>query len=568
MLTTGQSYHIALVWDEAANTLTGYLDGEYQGSVAGNELNTAGSLVTFGNFNHSGAGTGRGLNGELYVVSFSTYTGAFNPEEDFILLVAPPVPANNELLVPIQTDGDPGTETLTTLSWEFPAYTFVPSAYDVYFGYYPDNTEPNALLPYYGLTKLTTTPITDSFIDPSPSGNLQNSTLTETLPNYYWMVVAYEPNEPEAVLHSGPLWRFTTTPAAAVIQTDPASKTVAAGSTAVFTVTAVNAEIYQWYKDGTALTEAPALYSGEKTASLTVYDVQLDDEGFYSCVIDNSLNLPDTSEKAQLLTQRLVGWWKLDGNLTDSVATAVPGAVSHDGTSPNPDLTGIGKDGGALSLPGTVDGLVTISNSADFFNFYPQGYSASAWVNMSAKTTAWGAYVAKQGSDPARGFILTHNNTGKAVHTLRQMSPNDLPTSVDIDDNTWHLVTGTYDAATKVSKVYVDGVLRNQVSYTGTPTGSPAELIFGAELPNGNVPYIGLLDDVHIWSYPLDSASAALLYTDFNPGTSICSDYSYYDVAGPGGIGTAYRDCRVTLYDFVPFADVWLECNIVPDCIP
>lgn len=74
-------------------------------------------------------------------------------------------------------------------------------------------------------------------------------------------------------------------------------------------MTALNTETYQWYKDGIALT-ATTLYSGEKTSTLTIYDIQLDDEGLYHCVADNSLNVPAASATAQLMTQRLAGWWK------------------------------------------------------------------------------------------------------------------------------------------------------------------------------------------------------------------------------------------------------------------
>lgn len=95
----------------------------------------------------------------------------------------------------------------------------------------------------------------------------------------------------------------------------------------------------------------------------------------------------------------------------------------------------------------------------DFFNFYPRGYAVSAWIKMPAKTGPWGAYVSKQGANPQRGFILTHNGAGQPVHTLRQ-SFNDLGSNTDADNNDWHLVTGTYDGVTKEGKVYVDGLWR------------------------------------------------------------------------------------------------------------
>ncbi|HML74537.1 MAG TPA: immunoglobulin domain-containing protein [Anaerohalosphaeraceae bacterium] len=449
-----------------------------------------------------------------------------------------PFPANGAVNVPFDL----------TLTWAA-ADAYTPSGYHVYL-------DPNETLVTQG--------------DPAIRTSAVGTSLTVSLnPNtlYYWRVDAMEPNVPNPIIHPGSVWSFTTRPEEALIQVQPVSQTVPAGTAQVqFSVTALNTETYQWYKDGIALT-ATTLYSGEKTSTLTIYDIQLDDEGLYHCVADNSLNVPAASATAQLMTQRLAGWWKLDGDLTDSVGLAIPDAPIHNGTSVDPNYAAVGKDGGALQLFGDVDGLVTIVGSADFFNFYPQGYTVSAWVNMSAKNTAWGAYVAKQGSDPARGFILTHDASGKGIHTLRQMSPNDLSSNTDVDDDAWHLVTGTYDAAVKVSKIYVNGVLRNQVTYTGIPTGSPAALIFGAEFPDGRVAYTGLLDDVRIWSYPLDAVAIARIYTDFTPGAEICTQYPVYDIAGPSGIGVQFRDCRTNLYDFMPIAETWLECNIVPTCI-
>ncbi|HML76695.1 MAG TPA: immunoglobulin domain-containing protein, partial [Anaerohalosphaeraceae bacterium] len=440
------------------------------------------------------------------------------------------------------------------LSWkQLPVISGQGVTYKVYFG-----TDPNS--PQLPLVKTTTTDAADFFYDPE----LVNSTT------YYWRVDALEPNLPGApTVHTGDAWWFKTQPPSPRIETNPVSLTVPAGTAqAQFSVTGINIATYQWYKDGVALAAAPALYTGEKTATLTILDVQLADEGFYYCVADNSLNQPATSASAQLLTERLVGWWKLDGDLTDSVDETIAGAAAHDGTSTDPNFV-VGKDGSALQFFGDVDGLVVFTGSANFFNFYPRGYTVSAWVNMPEKAASpWGAYVCKQGTDPSRGFILTHQADGQPVHTLRQ-SFNDLGSNTNADDNNWHLVVGSYDAVTKEGKVYVDGVLRNQVTNTGTVEESPADLIFGAEnLTATTAPYIGLLDDVRIWSYVVDPVAVAVLYTDFNPGAEVCVEYPGYDVAGPDGIGDEFRDCRVNLYDFVPFANAWLDCNIVPTCIP
>ncbi len=201
-LTVGQMYHAALVWDESSNTLEFFLDGVSQGTVSGGELDQAGTLVSFGNFNHSGAGTGRGLNGTLDSVAFSTYTGTFDVNTDFILpdKAHTPSPENGATAIAVKTDGDTGTPELT-LSWQAPR-GYTPTEYRVYFG----TTEPNSLLANYGLTELTAAshPYTAQSIDPSPAGDLAYMT------DYYWVVDAYEPNATGDILHPGDAWMFTT----------------------------------------------------------------------------------------------------------------------------------------------------------------------------------------------------------------------------------------------------------------------------------------------------------------------------------------------------------------------
>lgn len=443
-------------------------------------------------------------------------------------------------------DGEENVATDVTLSWTAPtAYT--PVGYNVYV----DLFEPNltaADATWYSAAQAGTTYI--------PTG-LANDTT------YYWRVEALEPNlvAPYGpISHSGPAWEFTTAPLAVIIVNNPASQTVPAGDTVVLMLEALNAASYQWYKDGSILT-------GKTNATLTLTDVQLENEGFYTCTASNDLPSSETSAAAQVMTRRLAGWWKLDdpnttgGFLADSVQEEIPGAPAHIATAAEYGIAA-GKDGDAIELNGTTTRLVTVSDSTDFFNFYPQGYTISCWVNMPVKVSSdpWGAFVCKQGFNPARGFILTNDNIGNAVLTLRQ-SFGDLYSGFSADTGSWRLITGTYDAETKTGKIYFDGTLRNQATSTGIPTINDQPLIFGAEnLTVTTAPYKGLLDDVRIWTYPLDAQAVANLYTDFNPGVYVCLERPALDFTGPGDV----PDCKVDLYDFAEVAAEWLKCGLYP----
>lgn len=441
----------------------------------------------------------------------------------------------------------------TTLEWTGP------SAYDplLYYVY----VDPNRILVEDGDSNVYFSTTTDQT---SQAVALENGTT------YYWRVDAVDPNDGgNPVIYSGRTWWFTTIPAEVIVDQQPAGLTVVAGQSAEFSVSALNAESYQWYKDDVLLVDDGTI-SGAETAVLTIDDVQLADEGFYHCVVSNELPSSEVTAAAQLLTTRQVGWWKLDGSLADSIQQIYPEAPAHHGVSFDPNYVD-GIDGQGVEFYGQAQDIVVIENSAEFYNFYPRGYTVSAWVNMPEKVgTPWGAFVCKQDRPDVgtwKGFVLTHNSSGQAVHTLRQ-SFGDLGSNTDVDDGGWHLVVGTYDADIKVGRIYVDGALRNEATHQGVPESSLSNLIFGAENLDATMsPYAGQLDDVRIWSYPLDAVEVAGLYVDFKQDETICIEYPEFDIAGPTGVGPEHRDCRVDIYDLAAFIQTWLNCNIVPDCI-
>ena len=423
--------------------------------------------------------------------------------------------------------------------------------YNVYFG------DPNELSDNYyvnNLVKTTTTDSADFFYDP---GTLENST------EYAWRVDAIVPGDGT---YTGYEWKFTTQPPSARIEADPVNTTVPAGTDAQLAVEAINATSYLWYKDGTPLGDdvTDTLYSGEDTATLTIYDVQIDDEGSYYCIVDNSLETPDQSTEVLLMTERMTGWWKFDDDLTDSVNEAVAGVPFFDGTAFEPNYAE-GIDGSAYEFTGTEDDVITITGSAAMHNYYTAGYTVSVWVN-NTQTSGWGAYISKQKreEEPWHGYFLAQSD-GMAIQGLRDSAnTSDLHANVNIADGQWHLVTGVFDADNNEVQVYVDGVMKNSRETTMVPIVSESDILFGAELPDATIsPYSGLLDDVRIWNYPLDPVTIAKLYIAFKPDEKVCIGSIPMDVSGPDG----ESDCVVDIFDFTEIAAQWLDCNIVPDCL-
>jgi hypothetical protein len=369
---------------------------------------------------------------------------------------------------------------------------------------------------------------------------------------YFWRVDLLEPNSPAPIIHQGPVWSFVTEPDLPYVTTDPISQTVNTGDPVTLSITANYATGYQWHLNGSPV-------AGATSTTYSIASLGIANEGVYTCEVSN-VSGSGTSAPAVVVSKRLMGWWKLDNNLTDSVALAEAGALAHDG-SISVSSFGTGADGLANHAC-VLDGsdFITIANSSDYFGFYPNGLTVSAWVNTAQAD--YGALVSNSNSDNSAGFYLEHESDNWLISGLRGIDGQWYWAQPDSIYNTWQLVTLTLDGDTKTVKQYVNGELEIEAAYTVDLPVSTVDLIFGAESPGAYL-LDGSLDDVRIYSYPLDNVAVAQLYYDMT-GTPACAGYPNYDLTGPASV----PDCRVDLYDFAVVAAEWLECNLVPTCIP
>lgn len=85
----GEFVHVAIVWDAAASSLTGYVDGVSIGTIDNNAFATPdANNVSFGYFGRNGFDN-RGIDGQLDGVAFSTFTGSFDVNTDLQLSAVP-----------------------------------------------------------------------------------------------------------------------------------------------------------------------------------------------------------------------------------------------------------------------------------------------------------------------------------------------------------------------------------------------------------------------------------------------------------------------------------------------
>ena len=420
-------------------------------------------------------------------------------------------------------DTEPLVDKNKVLSWTDPA-AYTTTAYDLYI-----STDPN----------LVENANAAALVSPAPTGPSYDPAL-DFGTTYYWRVDTYDGATP----YEGPVWSFLVAPEAPVVTEDPVPLTVAEGETAVFDVVIANATSYQWKKDGANISDGGAI-SGATTDTLTITGVVLGDEGNYSCVGTGTGSVE--SAAAQLITERLVGYWPLDGDLIDAEG-------DFDGSLPAGNTTAFvaGQIGsGALDFSGTdPNNLVTIDGSEDYYNFYTRGYTASFWFNAPADAVAISFFSKFDGSN-GMGFSNYRSGTG----LFNYIDGANIAGSSTPDQ--WNHYAATYDADSTTLTTYVDGQVVSQ--YTPLVLGASG---LSAEPANIGGPQVGLIDDVKLYSYARSAVEVAQDAAD-GFGVVICpeTERPSLDIAPVGAL-----DCKVDLLDFAEFAKQWLDdANVYPN---
>lgn len=454
---------------------------------------------------------------------------------------------------PTPADGALGVSVSTTLKWNTALDPTNQSQYNpaVTKHYLYINTEPNFL---------NTTPIMIAASGPIGS----HSVTLETDKIYYWRVDEglnnAPPSDPNTV--KGFIWSFETMKSMPVITQQPASLVVVAlNGTAEFTVdvATISPLNYQWYKstDNSNNTPGDDTTVGPNSNTLVISNAQVADEGYYYCKATN-LGGMAISDVGKLKIKKLLGHWKLDGNASDSSGNGNHGTLfGASGTDPN-WVTGI--DGLALNAYGT--NYIEIPNES-FFDHYDT-MTVSAWVKGTA-FGAWEGFVSKHSY--ITGWELNkHGNPNVAGFIVRRgtdyLRYDSLGGTKNIEDDNWHLLTAVLNGLTGQRQLYVDGLLEISAAYdyTQMQNGGDAPVRIAVTQFNDvlDSPVTGMIDDVKIYNYPLAPLEIATEYATIS-GTPVCLTKPALDYNG---------NCKVDMYDFAEFAAHWLDCGIVPDCLP
>ncbi|MEC8076745.1 MAG: LamG domain-containing protein [Candidatus Thermoplasmatota archaeon] len=190
------------------------------------------------------------------------------------------------------------------------------------------------------------------------------------------------------------------------------------------------------------------------------------------------------------------------------------GVWCHDN---NGDVEGASTEAGVWDNGLDFDGSNDYVEIDDASVFDSDVISISAWVNLDDNDTGIRTIFSKyeSDSDSVKGYTTLIDENAKFNFVFGMGSSSGACESVrEIPENTWKLLTATYDKSS--IKLYIDGELDNSCNYSNSISDTSNKQIIGASDHNNDGNYDdffdGTLDDVTIWDDALTSSDIEKIY--------------------------------------------------------
>jgi hypothetical protein len=246
-----------------------------------------------------------------------------------------------------------------------------------------------------------------------------------------------------------------------------------------------------------------------------------------NCVAGNGLDAPSCSYSVLPLTPEkgLAGAWGMDetgGRVVNDNVVAFQGdahpaqlqgdaewwlGYSKGNSWTQPDIGGV-KDGTKGGLRFTNNGY--LATAGPVLNT-TKSFTISAWAKaLDANPNTWHAVISQDGGTSSGAFIEYSSDANAWTFNLPDCDCNSpynprvvskAPPQVGV----WTHLVGTYDAASGLATLYVDGVKQNSLVRKGFAAGGP--LTIGALKWNGvrSSFFNGMIDDAQVWQRALSA---------------------------------------------------------------
>lgn len=300
---------------------------------------------------------------------------------------------------------------------------------------------------------------------------------------------------------------------------------------------------YQWFFNNTNvnLLADSNNFSGQSSSTLTILNLQPADVGNYYLVVTNILkSVTSSNATVGIQLPALVGrWFNGPQSLADASgytpsgthdASLVSSGSGQDTYSFSSDVPP-GKTGNSVVLPSDSSSGFEVDNSSTLDSSYTNTYDTAIHNQMTVAVWArgwpgaWNPFVSKLG-DNGLGWQLRQdgNNNVSPCWTIRGNAGNvtlgtpvfgsaeDMAaTSLTFgNDGAWHVYVGTYNSATGIRALWVDGSIAAYETNNGLYSLATSEHVcIGAkDSPPGSTfgnYFSGEIYDVQIYNYEISS---------------------------------------------------------------
>jgi hypothetical protein len=487
LITTNVFYHVALTYDPAAGVETIYLNG---GQVAQNYISQITPLTSYDLY----LGRRPPTQGETY-----SLTGTIDEPTLYARALS-----GDELTAIYQAgSGGKCPPSEPPVINQPPAGEAVPAGGSASFSVSATGTPPLACQWMFDVTNLMV--------------GATNFTLTLTnvqagAGGGYSAVVA---NAFGTAASSNAL--LTVLPQRPVLLTQPASQAANVGAAASFNVSASGSQplIYQWSFDGTIIAAAT-------NATLVLASVQPAQTGAYSVLVTNAYgSAPSASALLAVYPTNdclappagLIDWWPGDGNAEDIAGT-------NNGVLEGGILFTNGEVGTAFYFDNTnADVRIPASASLDVGQ-NNTGFTVEAWIRCANVTQINPLFEWNKGDGVTwEGVHLQvwSNGSlyGNVVGTNGDVFANDFFSNPGlIQSNVFYHVALTYDPASGLEEMYVNGALKAAASIGQVVPLTSYDLYLGRRPPTQGETYslAGMLDAPSLYNRALSADKLLAIY--------------------------------------------------------
>jgi hypothetical protein len=240
-----------------------------------------------------------------------------------------------------------------------------------------------------------------------------------------------------------------------------------------------------------------------------------------------------------------VGWWKMDENTgTGSNAVKDTSGNNNHGTMETSmtedDWVPIasapaganGLSGSALDFDGNND-YVDLGTPTNLGLTGDAAYTLSLWAKPSA-TRLDGSFVSY--GNAGANQVISINSTGSgAIYSVHYSNDHSFSTTWALGE--WQHVVLTYNPATSIEKLYVNGVYKEQWTPTNLSLASGHSMRIGRATWNGTYVNTTQIDDVRLYTYELSASQVAYDYNRGGPVGYWALDECSGTVANDSGSG-------------------------------